>query len=137
MKTRYIQVSVTSGILFGVMDALINANPLAQKLFSVFEPIARKSIDIPMGITIDLIFGFAMGGIFLLLYQSLPGRSNVMKGLGFGFLVWFFRVAMQVASQWMMFSIPPIALVYILVCGLIEMLILGLIYSLLLKPSMK
>jgi len=137
MKSRYILVSVGGGVLFGVMDALFNANPLAQKLFIVFEPIARKSVDIPTGIAIDLIYGFAMGGIFLLLYQSLPGKSKIIKGLGFGLLGWFFRVVMQVASQWMMFVIPPSTLVYLLVCGFIEMLVLGLFYGLLLKPSMK
>ncbi len=132
---RYILVSVGSGILFGFMDGLINANPLAQSLYKVFEPIARKSINIPAGLAIDLVYGFAMAGIFLLLHGSLPGESGVVKGLVFGLLVWFFRVAMQAASQWMMFNIPARTLLYALVCGLIEMLALGLLYGLTLKPS--
>ena len=132
---RYIVVSVSSGILFGVMDGITNANPLAQKLYKAFEPIARKSINIPAGLAIDLAYGFAMAGIFLLLHASLPGESGVIKGLAFGLLVWFFRVVMQVASQWMMFDIPASALLYTLVCGLAEMLILGLLYGMTLKPS--
>jgi ethanolamine ammonia-lyase large subunit len=32
---RYIIVSVVGGILFGILDAVINANPLAQRLFEV------------------------------------------------------------------------------------------------------
>jgi hypothetical protein len=133
--TRYVVVSVGSGILFGFMDGLINANPLAQRLYRVFEPIARKSINIPAGFAIDLVYGFAMAGVFLLLYRSLPGESGVTKGLVFGLLVWFFRVAMQVATQWMMFNIPASTLLYTLVCGLAEMLVLGLLYGLTLKPS--
>ena len=132
---RYIIASVGSGILFAMMDGLVNANPLAQRLYRVFEPIARKSINIPAGFAIDIIYGFAMAGIFLLLRESLPGQSGIIKGLVFGLLVWFFRVAMQVGTQWMMFSIPPSTLLYTLAFGLAEMLVLGLLYGLTLKPS--
>jgi hypothetical protein len=132
---RYILVSVGGGILFAVMDGLINANPLARRLYKSFEPIARKSINIPAGLAIDLVYGFAMAGIFLLLHASLPGESGAVKGLAFGLLVWFFRVAMQAASQWMMFNIPAGTLLYALVCGLAEMLVLGLLYGLTLKSS--
>ncbi len=131
---RYFIVSTISGILFGVMDGLINANPFAQRLYSVYEPIAKKTINVPVGIVIDLVYGFLMAGIFLLLYKSLPGNSGALKGLSFGLMVWFFRVAMQVASQWMMFNIPTGTLVYTLCLGLIEMLVLGLFYGLTLKP---
>ena len=81
---RYIIVSMGSGILFGMMDGLINANPLAQRLYRVFEPIARKAINMPAGIAIDLVYGFVMAGIFLLLHGSLPGETGLVKGLTFG-----------------------------------------------------
>jgi hypothetical protein len=131
---RYVIVSIGSGLLFGLMDGLMNGNPLAQRLHGVFEPIARKSLNIPVGVAIDLAYGFAMAGVFLLLYRSLPG-DPLLKGLVFGLLIWFFRVVMQVASQWIMFSIPATTLLYALICGLIEMLILGLIYGLSLRPA--
>jgi hypothetical protein len=132
---RYILSGVGSGILFGLLDGLINGNAVAQRLYKVFEPIARKSISVPAGLAIDLVCGFAMAGIYLLLYGSLPGPSGVFKGLVFGLLVWFFRVAMQVASQWMMFSIPANTLLYNLACGLCEMIVLGLFYGLTLWPA--
>ncbi len=131
---KYVMVSIGSGVLFGLMDGLANANPLARRLYALFEPVARKSISIPAGFVIDLIYGFAMAGLFLLLYRSLPGEA-VIKGLFFGLIVWFFRVLMQAASQWMMFTIPAATLLYSLACGLAEMLILGLIYGLTLKPA--
>lgn len=132
---RYIIVSLASGILFGTLDGLINANPLAQRFFAVYKTISKTAINIPAGITIDLVYGFAMAGIFLLLYNCLPGKAGVVKGISFSLLVWFFRVVMYVASQWMMFKVPLGALLYILVTGLSEMLILGLLYGLTLKPS--
>lgn len=131
---RYIIVSIVSGILFGVMDGLINGNPLAQRLYEVYKPIAKTSINAPAGIGIDLIYGFLMAGIFLLLYKSLPGEAGLVKGMSYALLVWFFRVAMQVASSWMMFKVPGSALIYTLITGLGELLILGILYGLTLKP---
>jgi hypothetical protein len=83
---------------------------------------------------IDLLFGFIMAGIFLLLYKSLPGETGLIKGMSFAVMVWFFRVVMYVASQWMMFIVPVKTLVYSLGAGLGEMLILGTLYGLTLKP---
>jgi hypothetical protein len=131
---RYSTVSVISGILFGILDGIINANSLAQKLYAVYSPIAKTSISVPAGIVIDLIYGFVLAGVFLLLYKSLPGRNGFAKGISFAMVVWFFRVVMCTASQWMMFNVPAEALFYSLITGLGEMLILGALYGLALKP---
>lgn len=130
----YIIISIISGILFGFMDGLINANSFAQQLYAVFKPIAKETINVPAGIVIDLVYGFAMAGIFLLLYDGLPGDVGVVKGISFALIAWFFRVVMSAASQWMMFKVPAKTLLYSLATGLAEMLILGLIYGLVLKP---
>lgn len=131
---RYIIVSIFSGILFCVLDVLINANPLAQMLYVVYAPIAKTSVDVIEGIVIDLIYGFAMTGVFLLLYRSLPGKAGLQKGISFALLVWFFRVVMSAASTWMTFNVPAEALIYMLMTGLGEMLVLGILYGLTLKP---
>ena len=132
--TTFVVVSVLAGILFGVMDAIINANPLAQGLYKVYEPIARTSLNPVAGVVIDLIYGFVMAALFVLLHQALPGTSGLAKGLSFGLIVWFFRVVMSVASQWLMFRVPFQTLVYSLVAGLAEMLVLGMLYGATLKP---
>lgn len=131
---RYIIVSIVGGFAFGTMDGLINANPFAQKLFEVYKPIAKTSLNIPAGIIIDLIYGFVMAGLFLLLYKSLAGETSLLKGLSFASIAWFFRVVMSVVSSWMMFNIPAGALVYSLVAGLGEMLVLGILFGLTLRP---
>ena len=132
---RYIIVSIVSGILFGVMDGLINANPVAQRLYDSLKPVAKTSVNVPAGIVIDLVYGFVMAGIFLLLYKSIPGESGFIKGLGFGFMVWFFRVVMSAATQWMTLNLSISAIIYTLLTGLGEMLILGIIFGFALKPS--
>ncbi len=132
---RYIIVSIVSGVLFGILDGVINANPLAQRLYAVYRSMTRTSINIKAGILIDLAYGFIMAGAFLLLYQSLPGASGLAKGASFGVLVWFFRVVMSAASQWVMFKVTAGAVAYTLVTGLAEMLILGVLYGITLKPT--
>ena len=132
--TRYIIVSLVGGVLFGLMDGLINANPWATRLLAVYKPIAKSSINAPAGIIIDLAYGFILAGVFLLLYAGLPGEAGLGKGISFAILVWFFRVVMSVASTWMMFNVPAPTLLYLLLTGLGEMLVLGLLYGLTLQP---
>jgi hypothetical protein len=131
----YIIVSIVSGILFGILDGVINANPLAQRLYEVYKPIAKTLINPLAGIMIDLVYGFVMAGVFLLLYKSLPGETGIIKGVSFAFMVWFFRVVMYTASQWIMFNVPIETLLYSLVTGLGEMQLLGVLYGLTLKPA--
>jgi len=128
-------VGLGSGILFGLMDALISANTLAQRLYQVYKPIARTSINAPAGAVIDLLYGFVLAGLFLVLHKSLPGTVGWMKGLSFGLLAWFFRVLMNAASQWIMFRVSTETLAYTLLAGLGEMLILGVLYGLTLRPT--
>ena len=130
----YLIVSIISGILLGTLDGLINGNPLATRLYEVYKPIARTSLNFVAGIIIDLAYGFILGGLFLLLYPSLPGETGFVKGVSFGLLVWFFRVVMSVTSQWMMYNVPYKTLLYTLLAGLGEMLILGIFYGLALRP---
>jgi hypothetical protein len=133
--TSYIIVSVISGILFGILDGLINANPIANKLFEVYKPIAKTSVNFVAGMIIDLAYGFILAALFQLVYPSLPGEVGLVKGVSFALMVWFFRVVMSVASQWMMFKVPLKALLYTLLAGLGEMLILGMLYGLALQPA--
>ena len=131
----YIIVSLAGGVLFGLMDGLINANPWATRLYAVYKPIARSSVNAPIGLVIDLVYGFLLAGVFLLCYASLPGAAGLAKGISFALLVWFFRVVMAVASTWMMFNVPVQTLLYTLFTGLGEMLVLGVLYGLTLPPS--
>jgi hypothetical protein len=131
---NYIIISIASGILFGIMDGFINANPIAQKLYESFKPISKTSINIPAGMLIDLIYGFIIAGVYLLLFFSLPGDTGLIKGISFGLIIWFFRVVMSVASQWMMFLVSYKASLYTLITGLLEMLALGILYGSTLTP---
>lgn len=123
---------IAGGLLFGILDGLVHANPLARRLLAAWQPIARDSLNVPAGLAVNLLWSFAMAGIYLVLAPALPGPAGLVKGLAYGGLVWFFRVAMPVASNWLMFKLPGSTLVYTLAAGLGEMLALGLFYGLVL-----
>jgi len=132
---RYLIVSLAGGVLFGALDGILNGNPLGQNLLEFFRPITRPALNFRAGILFDLISGFVLAGLFLLLQRSLPGGSGLVKGFSFGLLVWFLRVVMQAASNWVMFTVPVNTIFYMLGSGLVEMLILGIFFGLTLPPS--
>ena len=70
----YVVVSVVGGILV-IMDGVMNANPMAQRLNEVYKPIARTSLNIVAGVAIDLAYGFIMAAVF---FNSLhePARRK-------------------------------------------------------------
>ncbi len=131
---RYILISFFSGLIFAVLDGLINGNPYARKLMICYQPIAKSAINIPLGFIIDILFGFAMCGIFILIYNSLPGEKGVVKGVLYGLMMWFFRVVMSVISTYMTLKVPGKALIYLLISGLFEMMIIGLFYGIMIAP---
>lgn len=128
--TRIAITGVLAGLLFGVLDALIHANPWAAGLYEVYAPIARSGVNAPAGIIIDLVWGLVMAVVYIRLRPSLPGRSGLAKGLSYGGMLWLFRVAMGVASSWMMYRIPAGTLAYEAATGLAEMLLIGAVLGL-------
>ena len=131
---KFIIVCIICGILFGFLDGAINANPLARHLFKVYKPITRPSINVTAGIIIDLLYGFALGFLFIMLYTSLPGETGVVKGISFAIIVWFLRVVMGGISSWMMFTLSAKTLLYIVTSGFLEMLVLGILYGIFVRP---
>jgi hypothetical protein len=133
--TRLIVTGVLAGLLFAILDGVMHANPLARRLYAVYKPLARDSVNAPLGIAIDLLWGLAMAWIFTLLAPALPGDSGWRKGLSFGLLAWFLRVLMPAAGHAMMLRLPVVSVFYTATAGLAEMLLLGLIYGLALWPA--
>ncbi len=130
MAVRYIIVSLAAGILLGILDGLGNANPLAASLLDPYKPIAKSQVNFVFGIVADLVYGIILAGLFMMLYQSLPGSSGIIKGLSFAGIAWFLRVAMSAASTFVMFNIPVSTILYQAGVGLVEMAAIGILFGL-------
>lgn len=122
-----------SGILFALLDGIINGNRISQRLMECYKPIAKTNINISIGFSIDMFFGFAMCAIFVLLYDSIPGETGFAKGIAYGFIIWFFRVFMSVFTIYMTQKVPIKTLAYMLITGFLEVQIIGIFYGLTLR----
>ena len=129
---KFLLKSLLVGVIFGILDGLMHANPIAENLYDIYEPISRDSINVTAGIIIDIVYGFILCGVFLLSYKSFPG-VGIAKGCGYGVLMWIFRVMMYAITQWMMFIIPVETILYMILAGLFEMLIIGGLIGILFK----
>ncbi|HEX2393980.1 MAG TPA: hypothetical protein VHI78_01470 [Bacteroidales bacterium] len=129
----YVISSIVGGLIFGILDAIINANPFGSKLMQFYKPLARQKINAPAGLVIDLIYGFIISAVFLLICSILPTGSGFLKGVIYGLIMWFFRVVMGVLSNHIMLNVPLKTSIYILLTGLVEMIILGVINGLILS----
>ena len=129
---RQMVVGLVAGVAFLILDGVLNANPLAQRLYAAYQPIARPSVDALAGSAIDLAYGLILAALFVMLRTSLPGETRLMKGLSFGLIVWFLRVVMRVAGEWVTTTVPVSAHAYTLLAGLVQVLLVGVILALLL-----
>jgi len=130
---RFVVVSWACGILYWILDGVINWNPYALKLYQAHKSNVKMAFSISKSFFIYLIYGFVMAGIFLLLYKSLPGKIGIVKGMSFALIAWFFRGFMSIMTQWMMFNTPFKTMGYVAITGLLEALILGILLGLTLK----
>ena len=129
---RQILVGLAAGVAFLVLDGLLNGNPVAQRLYVAYRPIARSSVNALAGSLVDLAYGLVLAALYVTLRGCLPGRRDLSKGVSFGAMVWFLRVVMRVAGEWVVTTVPVSAHVYSLVAGLIQMLLVAGVIALLL-----
>jgi hypothetical protein len=130
----YIFVSLGSGILLALLDAVLIANPLAQSLYSLYGPISRRSILLVRGCLINIGIGFLLAGFYLILYRAMPVPPGVTRAISFGFLVWVLRTLMSTLSHWAMFDVPNRTLLYHLGAGFLQSMAVALFYYLTLSP---
>jgi hypothetical protein len=134
---RQVFVGLVAGVALLVLDGIVNANALAQRLYAAYQPIARQSVNALAGSAIDLAFGVILAWLFSALRTSLPGRSSVTKGLSFGVMVWFLRVCMRVAGEWIVTVVPVDVHAYTLAAGFVQVLIVSAIIAVLLPEPRK
>ena len=129
---RVVSVGLAAGVALLITDALLNANPLARRLYAAYDPIARSSVNALAGSAIDLALGVILVVLFVTLWPSLPGETSLVKGLSFGVMVWLLRVVMRVASDWVTTTVPPSTHLYTLGGGLLQILLVAALIAVLL-----
>ena len=75
---RYLTASLFVGVTFVILDALLNANPVAQAAYAPLASVARREINVLAGVAIDLVYGFVLCAIFIWIQGPLPGNSTLL-----------------------------------------------------------
>ena len=130
---RYVIISLVCAILYWILDGIVVWNPYARKLYQAYQTNTKPSFSLPKSLFVYLIYGFAMAGLFLLLYNSLPGETGIVKGICFGLIAWYFRGFTTVMSQWIFSTVSLKTMGYAAITGVGEALILGMFLGLTLK----
>jgi hypothetical protein len=132
--TRYILASLGVGLLFVLLDGLLNVNPLAQRAHKAYSAIARKSMNLALAVAIDLAYGFIIAALYLILYRALPGAPGLVRTVSFAVILWILRVVMAALGHWVMFEVPASTHLYDIAAGLAEMLVISAFCALTLRP---
>jgi len=132
---RQILAGLAAGVAFLVLDGVINANPLAQRAYAVYRPIARSSVNAVAGSVVDLAYGLILVTLFVILRHCLPGGTSLAKAMWFAVIIWFLRVVMRVAGEWVMTTVPWSTHVYSLAAGLVQLLLVAGVIALLLPAQ--
>jgi hypothetical protein len=82
--------------------------------------------NILAGIIFDLLNGTILLGIFIIIYEGIPG-DGWKKGINYGLIIGLFRVVMMTFSVIAVYNIPLILILIGLITGYIEIIALGLI----------
>ncbi|MEA2075277.1 MAG: hypothetical protein U9O85_06040 [Euryarchaeota archaeon] len=116
------------GILFIIFDMLIAIS--TSPIFAPYSdlPIWKTPPNILAGLFFDLINGFILVAVYVIIYNGIPG-FGWKKGLYYGLIVGLFRVVMMSFSSIVMYNIPLKLVITSLITGYIEIAILCIILA--------
>lgn len=130
MNTRLFYCSLIIGFLFVIFDMLIGI--ITSPLLFIFSSLTiwKNPPDIIAGIIFDFINGFILVGTFHVVYDGIPYKGW-KKGTIYGAIIGLFRVVMGVFSTYVMYEIPLIIIFVHLITSYVEIVILGILVSIL------
>jgi len=137
MKTKKILLcSITTGVLFVIFDMVI-----AMSTSPVYSPYSDLTIwkippNILAGLIFDLINGFILVAVYMIIYKGIPG-FGWKKGLNYGIIVGLFRVVMMSFSTIVVYNVPLILVITGLITGYIEIVLLCVILAIIYEKLVK
>ncbi len=125
---RVLTCGIITGVLFIMFDMISSIS--TSPIFSPYSdlPIWKTPPDILAGVIFDLINGFILVAVYMMIYNGIPGYGW-KKGLNYGIIVGLFRVVMPSFSTIVMYTIPFTLVIASLVTGYIEIVILCVILA--------
>ena len=119
-------------IVSGVVSGFFSVSVFKMPMFVSDSTLWRQEFNPYLSVSLDIIYGIILAGLFNLLYMSIPGEG-IMKGIAFGLIIWFFKTVMAMGSIRVMFNVSDKVLIYWTFCGLLEMLVIGTVLGIFYK----
>jgi len=129
MKTKKLIINgIIVGFVFLILDMLFAM--ITSPFFSPYSDLAIWKIppNLAAGGVFDFINGFILVGVFMMIYNGIPG-TGWRKGLNYGIIVGLFRVVMMSFSVIVMYAVPIELVVISLISGFIEIIVLCILLS--------
>lgn len=119
-------------LISGVVAGFFSVSVFKMPIFVSDSTLWRQEFSPYLSVSLDIIYGIILAGLFNLLYISIPGEG-IMKGISFGLIIWFFKTVMAMGSIRVMFNVSDKVLLYWTFSGLLEMLVIGTILGIFYK----
>lgn len=126
----------SAGVLFLVLDMVFAVAAMPFLLSYSGLPVFKNPPDVSSGVVFDLINGFILASVYIILYKGIPGLGW-RKGFNYGVIVGLFRVVMASFSGIVMYNIPSVVVAVNLISGYLEIILLCVLLALIHEKILK
>ena len=103
--------------------------PLYQASAAVWKNMEPLSSWLAWYLSLLVAEGILFGIVYSVLYNGIPGKNNLNKGLNYGVILWFVGLVPGMAITYLMMAVPTPIIVSWLFGGLIDLLVMGAVLA--------
>lgn len=134
-----IKKGVVAGLLAGI--AMVVADmavwgvtqgylmPLYQASAALWKPMEPLSAWLAWYLSHLVADGILFGLVYSVLYDGIPGKNNLNRGLNYGVILWLVGIVPGMAITYLMMAVPTPIIASWLFGGLIDMLVMGAVLA--------
>lgn len=103
--------------------------PLYQASAALWKPMEPLSTWLAWYLFLLVADGILFGIVYSVLYNGIPGKNNLNRGLNYGVILWLVGVVPGMAVTYLMMAVPTPIIASWLFGGLIDMLVMGAVLA--------
>ncbi len=103
--------------------------PLYQASAAVWKPMEPLSAWLAWYLFLLVADGILFGIVYSVLYNGIPGKNNLNRGLNYGVILWLVGIVPGMAVTYLMMAVPTPIIVSWLFGGLIDVLVMGAVLA--------
>lgn len=134
-----IKKGVVAGLLAGIAMVIADMAvwgatqgylmPLYQASAAVWKPMEPLSAWLAQMWAVTIVDGIIFGIVYSLLYNGIPGKNNLNKGLNYGVILWLVGTVPGMGMTYFSMAVPTPIIASWLFGGLIDVLVMGAVLA--------